>query len=56
MTESVSVSETIPMVPQWDDIHTRISQMVSEVMSRQAEPEAALAEADAEIRKILGMS
>jgi multiple sugar transport system substrate-binding protein len=53
MTESVSVSETIPMVPQWDDIHTRIGLMVSEVMSQQAEPEQAVADADAEIRKIL---
>jgi hypothetical protein len=54
MTESVSVSETIPMVPQWDDIHTRIGLMVSEVMAQQAEPEKAVADADAEIRKILG--
>jgi multiple sugar transport system substrate-binding protein len=56
MTESVSVSETIPMVPQWDDIHSTIGLMVSEVMSKQAEPEAALADTEAEIKKILGKS
>ncbi|HZQ10598.1 MAG TPA: extracellular solute-binding protein [Anaerolineae bacterium] len=53
MSDSVAASETIPVIPQWDDIQTRIGAMVSKVMSQQATPEDAVKEAQADIEKIM---
>ena len=54
MTESVSVSETIPSNPDWPAIHDRIGVALSKVMTQQATPEEEAAAAAADMREILG--
>jgi ABC-type glycerol-3-phosphate transport system substrate-binding protein len=54
MTESVSVSETIPSDPNWPAIHERIGVALSRVMTQQATPEEEAAAAAADMREILG--
>jgi ABC-type glycerol-3-phosphate transport system substrate-binding protein len=54
MTESVSVSDTIPSNPNWPAIHDRIGVALSKVMTQQATPEDEVAAAAADMRGILG--
>jgi ABC-type glycerol-3-phosphate transport system substrate-binding protein len=54
MTESVSVSDTIPSNPNWPAIHDRIGVALSKVMTQQATPEDETAAAAADMRSILG--
>jgi ABC-type glycerol-3-phosphate transport system substrate-binding protein len=54
MTESVSVSDTIPSHPSWPAIHDRVGEALSKVMTQQATPEEEVAAAAADMREILG--
>jgi ABC-type glycerol-3-phosphate transport system substrate-binding protein len=54
MSESVSLSETIPSNPSWPAIHDRIGVALSKVMSQLATPEEEAAAAAADMRSALG--
>jgi multiple sugar transport system substrate-binding protein len=52
MSASVAASEAILNIPQWADIQDRIGALVSKVMSKQATPEDAVNEAQADLEKL----
>jgi hypothetical protein len=54
MSESVSLSETIPSNPTWPAIRDRIGVALSKVMTQQATPEDEAAAAAADMRSALG--
>ncbi len=53
MTESVEQSETIPMIPEWQSIVSRLELTVSRVMSLQSTPEEELKNTEEDIIKIM---
>lgn len=54
MTRSVSLSQTIPMVPKWPTVETRIAVALSKIMTRQASPQTEVKAAAADIKSALG--
>lgn len=55
MTNSVSVSRTIPMIPEWPSLQSRLELTLSRIMSRLSTPEAELKATEADMKRILGL-